>query len=48
VRPVSDAALTPPEEAPTRTHYEGLPLKDWAWVLTVVLVILVASGRAIF
>ena len=48
MRPVSDAALTPPEEAPTRTRYEGLPLKDWAWVLTVVLVILVASGRAIF
>jgi len=45
---VSDAALTPPEEAPTRTHYEGLPLKAWARVLIVVLVILVASGRVIF
>jgi len=45
---VSDAALTPPEEAPPRTGYEGLPLKDWAWVLTVVLVMLVASGRVIF
>ena len=44
---MSDAAYTPPDETSPQTPYEGLPLKDWAWVLTVVLVILVACGRTI-